>query len=547
MAIKTFYRVTRGLSLIKRNLRYEIGKDLNKMKTEYKAMESASTAILKKQMTSNWISSKSLEFLPYHHNTIYLNISKLIKDKSISAKNLGYKKGGRHFRLLGSGYEVVKKINLTRFITCFDPDDYSGLYNESKIERLGHQSVIKTMLERSGYAVFKDDKPPLELSLHSTRKLTNPDALTGFKLTKHLLENYKLMNYYADYIKELSGNSILDTYTYRRRFTCVNCFYTHLELLNYYNHEANENTDVTKDAENKKGIDHLRYSRMQGTLLTPHGAFLTYATHDTAIRINPQSESSTKTKIDLLVNRIYQSNIAPQRKSRSAFDNYDKNISGTLLFGNEDYKAVFSIFRETDYASEDKTSSRIDSPRKIRNVINNFNLVAMEDVYFVPTIKESLPMLSIMQYPDWNVALNKYSLQHSPMNELSGNLVRDCTDEGTLFNGRIGTPAGTIMFFNLFSLNMDNIYDLIGIINRQVDMEEKSRNKFLFQVLPWQEPLFNRLKEEWIIPEQQDNLRLEVFPADTLEKIALELETKHQQTDIWSHGGYDNFSRQNID
>lgn len=427
--------------------------------------QSAQAVISSHLSSGEWVSRKALNLLAYPPKSLSRVLIKMQSEGYISCKGTLKNK---HYRLLEKGRVYLRTLNPIRYTS--GETDEKKRYEDENILRQALRNIVSTMATLSGYGTHPHDKPglgTLDTSNENSRGFSPSSSVRPLLETippptsnaRNAIQNYTDFRYYPKPQTRSEARSRVgvwresDTKIYRTRNTPVGCYYTRTELLACIRAESEGRW------KNTGGIQGIYGSRVAGLLFTGSGAYKTYVTGDTAPKIRSQLEAAMTGYLKAWAGRVYQRSLEGIPAKLMS-----EQLRGSVLIGDESYKAAVSVIEQTNLGVFGKRDFKRGEEEKMQGggKMYNYNLKDIPETFYLPSIREALPILSAMIYPGFEIALRNMYASYA---ELDGH--RD-------FNG-LNRPA---MLFDalthdgrdvacIIPLKLDRVMDVIQTANSE--------------------------------------------------------------------------------
>lgn len=417
---------------------------------------------------------------------------------------------GLRYYLTKKGREFLRTYNPKRY----GSDDNLALspseYQERRIYRLSLLSETRAMSEFAGYSVHPDTKPditalsgfPLEAAgrpacaAHAAKPL-DPERFRG---VENSIFNQGTFRYYDKNIRRHSSREARDTKEYSYRETPIGCIYLLPELQQLVMAEAEFNGGKPEVA------DQTRYARTSGVFFSGNGPYLLYNTERTAIRLRPHGEQAIRAYVDSWAWTVYRQSLTLVQSDgdgNQVEEPLVPKIRGAILFGDETHKAALNVVQNTI-----ESESRFGRKWKTKGASENYNLLIVPDTYYLPVIREAIPLYSLMGFPHWPMYLKDLALnywerlcQAGKAPDISREYIGEKELTATLEDGST--------LFVLIGLHLDTVRWMIGDLL-------VSQNSYTILAMEWQKPFFDGFLEK-LEPESRSRLRITYLPQQELE------------------------------
>lgn len=261
------------------------------------------------------------------------------------------------------------------------------------------------MAQLAGYGVHPHDKPELALINGTTNKQADRPALIAqaaqqiqivpnFETdtsTLNSIHNYADYHYFTE--EQRKERLELDVGTYRTRKTPIGCFYTREDILAMALNEA-------KVAGSDSGhLQNINSSVIAGVLFTGNGAYKVYHTDNTAPKTRISGDEAMTSYLKAWAGTVYKRSIEnlPARFQ-------SQQLRGAILMGDGNYRAAISVLENT-WSREIRKNQNREAKQTQESRRENFNLKDIPETFYLPMIREALPIYSAMIYPEFELLL----------------------------------------------------------------------------------------------------------------------------------------------
>jgi hypothetical protein len=414
---------------------------------------------------------------------------------------------GLRYGLSEKGREYLRANNEKKYGQDALSMQMSGDYNSRRMYRLSLLSEIRAMSELAGFCVHPHQKPPATvLSGHPLKRAAGP-AFSAFTTPKPLparkndIDNRNSFQYYETKTKRSRyGYKHYDAKPYVCRTTPIGCVYLLPELIALADAEAEEVEGLdTKGNE----TDRMRYSRLAGLLFTGNGSYRLYCTERTAPRLRPNGERNMKTYLDAWTAHVYGDSLTelitnpdnPDGDPEETPISGMPEVAGSILFGDYTHAAAISVLEHTFSEFSRKAKGR-------ERGFLNYNLRTIKDTYYMPVIREALPLYSTFIFPHWPTVTKAVGIEYlgtlaerseAPAPFLVKQYFGDYQADGLMSDGSL--------LLSLAALHLDAIEQMISALRKEQD-------RFTVAAMEWQKPFYDAILE--ILPAE-DAKRVSVF------------------------------------
>lgn len=456
-----------------------------------KSSETTYALILGYLSICGWVPRVALNLMPQSRQTISEAVAKLESTEMIASRG---NRSNKLYRLLKGGGDFLTEINPIRHGLTVEENLSKRVRHESDKVRLdGLRSVISIMSALAGYAVHPHDKPELSMISAAQRRedAVSPSPVKPVYAAPPIPSEPNSIHNYADYryrpIHPWDALTVEDTNEYRVHSSPIGCFYSRREILDEIA------TGTSSGRKLNPGIQGVQGSSIAGALFTGSGAYKVYHTENTAPRISLVPDANMTNSLGGWAGIFYQCSLEEIHLYK-----HNRHLRGSILLGDSSYRAAISVVMET---LRKKHNGKM---RARKNPGTNFNLVDVPQTFYLPYIREALPVYSAMIYPQFELALRNIADSYrliatdqiwTPVHNLSG-----CFDA-------IAEDGRDIAC--VFPLKLDRILEMI----------ERAKNNGIIIYCPEYEVVFyNRLFE---LLDEGISARFEVrtVPQDFIEKF----------------------------
>ena len=515
-----------------------------------KAMaSSAYTAFLRLLGDSKWASKRALYLWPVSADWRNHVIRSLLEDELITSQNLNTKiqklkrkkriekandeevreyKETMPTKIYGPRYTLTKKGR--EFLRVYNPERYRDRenlallpseYQERRIYRLSLLSEIRAMSEFAGYSIHPDTKPdivalsnfPLESADRPAYTAHAVDSLDieRFHGYENSIFNVGTFQYYEKNIRKHSSREARDTKLYSYRKTPIGCIYLLPELQHLVVAEAEFHGIKSEEA------DKTHYSRTSGVFFSGNGPYMLYSTERTAIRLRPHGEQAIRAYVGGWAWTVYQQSltlIQGDGNGNQVEEPLVPEVRGAILFGDETYKAALNVIKNTL-----ESESHFGRKWKAQGANENYNLKIIPNTYYLPVIREAIPLYSLMEFPHWPMYLKDLTLTYLEWlyrNSEAPRLSREYIGEGEL----TGVLEDGSFLITLIGLHLDTVHWMIKDLH-------VSQNTYTISAMEWQRVFFDALLEQ-MAPEDRQRVKLIYLPQSELERYVKALYEKYE-------------------
>lgn len=376
---------------------------------------------------------------------------------------------------------------------------------------------MRAVSELAGFSVHPHEKPPA--SALSSLPLADRPAFAAFtpsEISERFrgdecsIYNRTPFRYYDGPERTRYSYTPRDTKEYARRETPVGCLYTLTELPWLAEAEAKHQGGTLGE------LDRLRYSRLSAILFTGHGLYRIYSTERTAPRLRKNGEDSAKIFLMAWADNVYKGSLRElqtdgQGNLTEKFTT--ERLKGTILFGDDTHQAALSVLKNTW-----DTELWNQRGKTFNKIVQNFNLHMIPDVYYLPVVRQAIPLYSMMIFPHWPSWVKIMGREYMDLLAERGEapaiqyerIEGDDAVNGTLTDGSV--------LVTLVALRLDAVYHMVSGLS--------AGEHYTVVAMEWQRPFFDGLAE-LLTPEEVERLRIHYMPQDYLENFVRELHEKH--------------------
>ncbi|MBM6924111.1 hypothetical protein H9X81_10490 [Hydrogenoanaerobacterium saccharovorans] len=402
------------------------------------AMSSAaSTAFLRWAADSEWVTQRALMLWPGTRNWKNRKIHGLVEERKLREMNLKEKVKeknqemrrtrkrepgipgdvwGKRYALGSEGRQFLRERNPKRYYTELKENDVS--YEIRKVYRMSLMSETRAMAELAGYTTHRQLKPPVtRLSLYDVDETAagKPPAWRVFdeipavdtekyRGEENSIYNQGVYQYYTEPQRGRTYKLTMDTKQYLYRETPVGCLYFLPELQELSRIETTLRKGTPEES------DLISYTRMSAAIFTGSGLYLVYNTERTAPTINRRGEELAEALATNWAQAVYQRSITELQNDYEGKVREVKvspKVEGRLLLGDDTFKAALSVLQTTQAS----IMRYHITPKERERVNNTYNLRDCPNTYYLPVIRESIPLLAIMNFPHWIVYMKAMVLK----------------------------------------------------------------------------------------------------------------------------------------
>lgn len=132
-----------------------------------------------------------------------------------------------------------------------------------------------------------------------------------------------------------------------------------------------------------KGENAINPSRISGVLFTGYGLIRVYSTFHTALRLRSTTESRATIPLQTLAGTRYG----------------NRDVSLAILFGDKQYRAAQRILENSFQAANPSKNRR--KPQGDSAAVNMMVTSLGSKTLYIPVIRDVLPFLALLRFPDW--------------------------------------------------------------------------------------------------------------------------------------------------
>jgi hypothetical protein len=372
-----------------------------------KRYNSALIAFLALMASGEWMPRKALGLMGYHPGYVPRLLSQMQDAGYISCSG-GHKDGRCHIKR--AGYALLAESNPLRFSELMDDDDEKRIrWEDGEIYRQTCRSMLAVMSRQAGYGIHPHDKPDLctvgqDRLPPADRPALIAQAASGIDIPHadgeapplNSMNNYTDYRYY-DESDDVQGSKRLDTGIYRIRKTPVGCVYTRADILTLARRDMNPQEKTGGNIQNING------SSISGLLFSANGAYKIYVTGHIAPKFKPSFDRIMTQTMEVWAGNAYLRSLDNLQRSIQK-----KYLRGSILIGDGSYRAAMHVIR----ATQDKYLMIKGKRRRVSFGIKDridkgdlYNLEDMPGTYYIPAIREALPVFSAFIYPLFEMKL----------------------------------------------------------------------------------------------------------------------------------------------
>ena len=362
-----------------------------------------------------WISRRAWLLFECYPKYISALMAKMEKDGYVSKKG---KAKSRAYRITDKGRAVLRAYNPLRFGESDIVDGKKPVirYAEDEIRRQSLRGVISCLFTLSGFGVHPHDKPPIGYARLGYRA-DRPTSSTLLAQTPEIPTELNSIHNHTDYRYHEPNKRIpkkeRDIKTYRLRSTPVGCYYTRGELLEMVRQEKTRKPGQEQKNSNTQNVN---ASAVSGLLFSGNGAYKVYVTDNAAPKIMMSQDEVMTGFLKNWAGDVYKRSL-----EHLPSKNTNQQLRGSFLFGDDSYRAAISILEQTNLKALGKTVfvwDKTENTKNERALGTNYNLMDIPETFYIPYIREALPVCSALILPGWEIALRQayvlYNLMEYP-------------------------------------------------------------------------------------------------------------------------------------